>query len=1307
MRLQAMNSGKKSGKKLPHHSFLKAPKMQTRLNANKQHWVLVSSAFALFSAPAYSETGRDKSGDLSLLDTPVQSHELVSQLALLKSSEPVVKQLALVAQADQKNTTTALTENLVFNQLDKVGRVWISEVPSLLNPQLSIAASPLVAIKDQKIAEPISFKIYSNYTAFIDKAEVIIFASNDPDRIKAVHTIAVPLSILNNQITVSWNGQFNTPVQLKEGEYLAFKLRVYDKDGRWDETVVKELRLVSEQEKNKSLTQLKNVSDLNLQLKSQERGLTLDDYLVEKNVFAQNSLAIQNIPVVGSIVKLRGQDIEPGFTLQINQQSVPIDSSRQFVMEYLLPIGEYSFNIEAASKTEKIIQTLKTKISGEHFFMVGLADLTYSENTYSGAIEAVTDEDYQRFTGNHTDGRLAFYLKAKIKGKYLLTAQADTQEKELKDIAKNFFKADRTDLFRRIDPDLYYPIYGDDSVPLKEVDTSGRLFVRLDWDKSYVNWGNVRTEFDSNKLASFNRNLYGGKLVYRSLDTNPQGEPTTQLQVFGAEQQTAPGRSELLGTGGSLYYLRHTDVVPGSEKIVLELRDARSERVENRFELKAGRDYEMDAFQGRIILSRPLLQITQDNLPQQDLSGLGLENILVAQYEYYPNQFDASNYTSGIEAKQWLGRYIAVGANYVKENRSGQDFELSGVDLTLQAGAGSWLKLEQAQSKSSLAPRFFSTDGGLRFNEISSVNLLQEDSGQAQSIEGRLNTQELGLTQAPWKSAFWIKEKSANFSSEHSTVSGKDSIDKGLEIVGQVNSIVQVLLSYKSLDNKRLITDASTQTISEETEHLETRKAGLIWNPTPETTLSAQLENVLETNNQKQQSEAGLLGLRVNQKINDRLDIFLAAQKSFAHQNYANNDAYSIGSKVQLNDASSASLEYTDGDRGQALTAAATYAFTPKYSIFGTYSYSPQQSSSSALDQLVTSRSFTEQTAWSVGQRLQVSEKVRAVTETQVQEQALSSSVLHNVGLEYSPIANWNLAVSMQDGQVNNKDSNNSVHRQSVSISAAYTDAKTEWATKLEHRADTPSDQPLNQSTQWVATNRLTHKVGDDLRLIAKINYSIAEQDNISSNIIVPEISEADTSNITKQAQLIDASLGFAWRPITGRWSVLAKYGYIYDLAPVGQTTSSGANYDQESHIASIEANYEVNSYLDTAAKLAQRQTSTRLERGKGAWFSNNATYAAAQVRLKLRGFSHFNQSSMATNKKSNDLWNGWSVLSEYRMLKTENDGVKKGALVSIEKDINQYQKISVGYNFTDFSSDLSQLSYKSKGFFINFVGRF
>ena len=51
-------------------------------------------------------------------------------------------------------------------------------------------------------------------------------------------------------------------------------------------------------------------------------------------------------------------------------------------------------------------------------------------------------------------------------------------------------------------------------------------------------------------------------------------------RAFGSEAQSAPGHSEFLGTGGSLYYLRHTDVLPGSDQVVLEVRDARTGRVE-------------------------------------------------------------------------------------------------------------------------------------------------------------------------------------------------------------------------------------------------------------------------------------------------------------------------------------------------------------------------------------------------------------------------------------------------------------------------------------------------------------------------------------------------------------------------------------------------------------------------------------------------------------------------------------------------------------------------------------------------------
>ena len=71
------------------------------------------------------------------------------------------------------------------------------------------------------------------------------------------------------------------------------------------------------------------------------------------------------------------------------------------------------------------------------------------------------------------------------------------------------------------------------------------------------------------------------------MQATPLGEPRSQLKVFGSQAQTAPGHSEFLGTGGSLYYLRHTDVLPGSEQVVLEVRDPTTGRTETRVALQA------------------------------------------------------------------------------------------------------------------------------------------------------------------------------------------------------------------------------------------------------------------------------------------------------------------------------------------------------------------------------------------------------------------------------------------------------------------------------------------------------------------------------------------------------------------------------------------------------------------------------------------------------------------------------------------------------------------------------------------------
>ena len=214
-----------------------------------------------------------------------------------------------------------------------------------------------------------------------------------------------------------------------------------------------------------------------------------------------------------------------------------------------------------------------------------------------------------------TDGRLAFYLKAKLKGKYLLTAQADTREREISDLFTDFWRADPQDIFRRLDPDAYYPVYGDDSTTYRDVDTMGRLYLRMDWDKSQALWGNYNTGITGTEYGQYSRALYGAALSWRSRGSNAWGDPGSELKVFGSEAQTAPGHSEFLGTGGSLYYLKNTDVLPGSERVAIEVRDPTTGRVMQRIELHPGADYEIDNMQGRIILTNPLARVTRDGLP--------------------------------------------------------------------------------------------------------------------------------------------------------------------------------------------------------------------------------------------------------------------------------------------------------------------------------------------------------------------------------------------------------------------------------------------------------------------------------------------------------------------------------------------------------------------------------------------------------------------------------------------------------------------------------------------------------------------
>ena len=161
-------------------------------------------------------------------------------------------------------------------------------------------------------------------------------------------------------------------------------------------------------------------------------------------------------------------------------------------------------------------------------------------------------------------------------------------------------------LFRRIDPDYHFPTFGDDGTVEEMAPTLGKFYVKLGNDENYGEWGNFQVGYMNNELAQVDRGLYGANLHYESEATTSFGERRFAVDGFTAEPGTVASREEFRGTGGSLYFLRRQDILGGSERVRIEIRDRASGLVTGVVNLTPAIDYDIDYLQGRILLAEPL-----------------------------------------------------------------------------------------------------------------------------------------------------------------------------------------------------------------------------------------------------------------------------------------------------------------------------------------------------------------------------------------------------------------------------------------------------------------------------------------------------------------------------------------------------------------------------------------------------------------------------------------------------------------------------------------------------------------------------
>ena len=144
--------------------------------------------------------------------------------------------------------------------------------------------------------------------------------------------------------------------------------------------------------------------------------------------------------------------------------------------------------------------------------------------------------------------------------------------------------------------------------------------------------------------------------LWRSSDSQPT--------CFAAEPGTIGSREEFRGTGGSLYYLERQDILTGSERVRIEVRDKTSGIVTGVVNLVPAMDYDIDYLQGRILSDRAagvVLSATTCWYAAAALSGD--EAYLVVRYEYTPGFDDIDAVSTGGQAHYWFGDYVRLGVD--------------------------------------------------------------------------------------------------------------------------------------------------------------------------------------------------------------------------------------------------------------------------------------------------------------------------------------------------------------------------------------------------------------------------------------------------------------------------------------------------------------------------------------------------------------------------------------------------------------------------------------------------------------------
>jgi uncharacterized repeat protein (TIGR01451 family) len=884
-------------------------------------------------------------------------------------------------------------------------------------------------------------------------------------------------------------------------------------------------------------------------------------------------------------------ETDQGNRVEINGEPVNVQTDGRFVHLVKLPKGS-SRVVVRVSDPEGDVGSIEREVTvaDTQLFFLAFADGVVGRMHGKGYLDGA---GMNKSTEYYTEGRVAYYLKGMIAGRYLITSAFDTGTQEFNKMFTNLDATENDRLFTNLDPDKIYPVYGDSSTLVNDAQSGGKFYLAVESDELRFLVGNYPMDLTDTELATYRRTLYGTRASYQSLSRTRYGNPDTQVVLFGAEARQTHVQDELRATGGSLYYLSHHDLIEGSEQVTLVIRDKNTGLLLSQIPQQENVDYTIKYPEGRILFNHPVSSVVQDaTLINQSIQP-GNPVFIQVDYECRVDSF--KNTADGGHIRQQVGDHVALGGTYVKDQLQAGMYELQGVDTEVRLGKNTRVLGEYAETRGTNSSTFTSNDGGLTYGETTPTGILE---GKAWKAAAETDVGEIFDAPDRVQVGGYVKKLESGFLTNGNNLE-RGSLKSGANMKLQLTQNDKVLARHDRDESEATATSYAGRTETSSVQYVHSRKS---WEFTGEyQSVQTQATGTIP------QDTASNIAARLLMKPTDKLTVSLLRQETLSG---VENNQTTLGTAYQIFPPLSLEGNATQGTQGQSAQESLMYK-TGNKQLYLTERFSDDRSGQ-----------FTS-TIFGSSYQFAPSSKVYSEYQWEHSDAGSSDRTISLIGAQRQWDATQGLTFLLSGEQSNIRSKSENADRSSLAAGISYTDrSRLKAATRNEIRYETGTSRTI----QYLTVNRLELKLNPDFTAIASYRYSRTR--------------DRDQDRTT--ALFDERVIGLAYRPVAhDQFNALAKYTRLFDQSPpaAGATESVTTLTD----VTSLEWSLQLSRYFEwvekAAAKIKQENSGTAPAFKTHTYlFINRLNY---NVWRKIDLGTEYR---ILTQREANDLRAGWLV---------------------------------------------------------------